>query len=90
MQVNVRKNNVVKAMNLLNKKLKEEGTLIEAKEKLFYEKPSEKRNRQKKAGRKRFLKNLSGRVDEGFVSGPKKQKRKSKKKKWEARVRQDA
>jgi small subunit ribosomal protein S21 len=90
MQVNVRKNNVVKAMNLLNKKLKEEGDVMRLRERMTYEKPSAKRRRLAKAGRKRFLKSLASRVDGEFSSDRRPSKRKPKKKAWEARVRKDA
>jgi len=47
MQVLVRENNVDQAMRVLKKKLQREGVFRELKAKRFYEKPSEKKAREK-------------------------------------------
>lgn len=47
MQIYVRDNNVDQAMKVLKKKMQREGIFREIKRKRFYEKPSEKRARQK-------------------------------------------
>ena len=47
MQILVRDNNVDQALRVLKKKMQREGIFRELKAKRFYEKPSEKRARQK-------------------------------------------
>lgn len=47
MQVDVRDNNVDQALRVLKKKLQREGVFREMKLRNFYEKPSEKRAREK-------------------------------------------
>ena len=47
MQVVVRDNNVDQALKVLKKKMQREGVFREIKRKKFYEKPSEKRAREK-------------------------------------------
>ena len=47
MQVLVRDNNVDQALRVLKKKLQREGFFRELKRKKFYEKPSERRTREK-------------------------------------------
>ncbi|MCK5750952.1 MAG: 30S ribosomal protein S21 [Oricola sp.] len=47
MQVLVRDNNVDQALRVLKKKMQREGTFREMKRRKFYEKPSEKKARQK-------------------------------------------
>ena len=49
MEVTVRKNDVVKAMRILKKKLEREGVIQELRQREYYEKPSEKKRREKKA-----------------------------------------
>ncbi len=46
-QIHVRDNNVEQALRALKKKMQREGTFREMKRRKFYEKPSEKRARQK-------------------------------------------
>ena len=46
-QIVVRDNNVEQALRALKKKMQREGTFREMKRRKFYEKPSEKRARQK-------------------------------------------
>lgn len=47
MQVHVRDNNVDQALKVLKKKMQREGLFREMRQRKFYEKPSEKRARQK-------------------------------------------
>ena len=47
MQVFVRENNVDQALRVLKKKMQREGVFREMKQRSFYEKPSEKRVREK-------------------------------------------
>lgn len=49
MKVEVRKNNVDRAMQVLKRKLISEGVFKELQERRAYEKPSEKRRRKKRA-----------------------------------------
>ncbi len=49
MKVDVRNNNVDRALKVLKRKLIDEGVFKELQERRFYEKPSEKRNRLKRA-----------------------------------------
>ena len=55
-KIEVRNNNVEKALRVLKKKLLKEGTLKELKARQYYEKPSEKRVRKAKEGRINMLK----------------------------------
>ncbi len=47
MQIFVRDNNIDQALKALKKKMQREGTFREMKRRKYYEKPSEKRARQK-------------------------------------------
>jgi small subunit ribosomal protein S21 len=49
LEVQVRKNDVVKAMRILKKKLEREGVMQELRQREHYEKPSDKKRREKKA-----------------------------------------
>ena len=65
--VEVRNGDVTKAMRIFKKKVQEAGILQEVREREFYEKPCEKRNRKKKAAVNRHKKNLAKRKsDLGF------------------------
>ncbi|MBY5410688.1 30S ribosomal protein S21 [Rhizobium leguminosarum] len=72
MQVLVRDNNVDQALRVLKKKMQREGLFREMKERSAYEKPSERRvrekaqaiSRQRKAARKKMQR-------EGLLAGPK-------------------
>ena len=55
-EVQVRGNNVEKAMRVLKKKLQKDGLLKELKAKQYFEKPSEKKRRKKKEGIANFKK----------------------------------
>jgi small subunit ribosomal protein S21 len=56
MEVEVRNNNVTKAMRILKKKIEREGILQEVRERQFYEKPSERKRREKKQNIRRHKK----------------------------------
>ena len=56
MEVQVRNNNVEKALRQLKRKIKKSGLLIELKERQYYQKPSEKKRLAKKSGIKRAQK----------------------------------
>ena len=49
MEVQVRKNDVIIAMRILKKKLEREGVMQELRQREHYEKPSDKKRREKKA-----------------------------------------
>lgn len=56
MQVLVRENNIDQALRVLKKKMQREGVFREMKARRAYEKPSERRNRQKAEGIRRARK----------------------------------
>ena len=56
MLVVVRNNNVEQAMRVLNKKLMKDGRIKELRQRQYYEKPCDKRNRKKKEMTRAFLK----------------------------------
>ncbi len=67
LSVEVRNNDVTKALRIFKKKIQEAGIIQEVREREFYEKPSEKRNRKKKAAINRHKKNLAKRKNDlGF------------------------
>ncbi|MFZ3034766.1 MAG: 30S ribosomal protein S21 [Parvibaculum sp.] len=72
MQVLVRDNNVDQAMKALKKKLQREGVFREMKLRNFYEKPSEKRAREKAEAIRRARKLARKRVqrESGIVAKP--------------------
>jgi small subunit ribosomal protein S21 len=49
LRVEVRNNNVARAMKVLKRKLADEGVFKELQERRFYEKPSERKRRLKRA-----------------------------------------
>ncbi len=68
LQVHVRDNNVDQALRALKKKLQREGVFREMKLRNFYEKPSEKRAREKGEARRRQRKLLRKRAQrEGLL-----------------------
>lgn len=73
MQVFVRDNNVDQALRILKKKMQRDGVFREMKRRRFYEKPSERANREKgeavRRARKLARKKL---VREGLIAAPKK------------------
>ena len=56
MEVEVRNNNVEKALRVLKKKLQKDGLFRELRLKQFYEKPSEKKLRKKQESLRRIAK----------------------------------
>ena len=76
MQVLVRDNNVDQALKVLKKKMQREGVFREIKRKRFYEKPSEKRVREKAEGISRARKLARKQAQrEGLIPGPKPKRR---------------
>lgn len=72
MQVLVRENNVDQALKVLKKKMQREGIFRELKAKRFYEKPSEKRARQKSEAIRRARKLARKKAQrEGLLPMPK-------------------
>ena len=73
MQVVVRDNNVDQALRALKKKLQREGVFREMKLRNYYEKPSEKKARQKAEAVRRARKLARKRLQrEGLIAAPKK------------------
>lgn len=73
MQVLVRENNVDQALRVLKKKLQREGVFREMKLRRAYEKPSEKRAREKAEGIRRSRKAARKQAQrEGLLPAPKK------------------
>ena len=73
MQVIVRDNNVDQALRALKKKLQREGVFREMKARRAYEKPSEKRAREKAEAVRRARKVARKQAQrEGLLPGPKK------------------
>jgi small subunit ribosomal protein S21 len=65
--VQVRDNNVEQALRALKKKLQREGVFREMKLRRHFEKPSEKKNREKAEAVRRFRKVMRKRLEkEGF------------------------
>src|ERR1700752_3226931 len=70
MQVFVRDNDVNSALRVLKKKMQREGTIREMKRRRAYEKPSERRVREKGEAIRRHRKMLRKRLErEGYGSG---------------------
>ncbi|MFC0191477.1 30S ribosomal protein S21 [Aureimonas pseudogalii] len=73
MKVDVRDNNVDQALRALKKKLQREGVFREMKARSFYEKPSEKRVREKQEAVRRARKAARKALQkEGLLPSPKK------------------
>ena len=62
--VEVRNNDINRALRKFKRKVNDDGVLQTLKDKEFYEKPSEKRKKAKAAGRARWLKKLARRKEE--------------------------
>lgn len=76
MQVLVRENNVEQALRVLKKKLQREGVFREMKARRAYEKPSEKRAREKAEAVRRSRKAARKQAQrEGLLPAPKKKPR---------------
>jgi small subunit ribosomal protein S21 len=73
LQVLVRDNNVDQALRVLKKRMQREGLFREIKARMAYEKPSEKRAREKAEGIARHRKLARKKLQrEGLIPGPKK------------------
>ena len=73
MQVLVRDNNIDQALRVLKKRMQREGLFREIKARMAYEKPSEKRAREKAEGIARHRKLARKQLQrEGLLPGPKK------------------
>ena len=73
MQVLVRENNIEQALRVLKKKMQREGVFREMKARRSYEKPSERRARQKAEAVRRSRKLARKQAQrEGLIPGPKK------------------
>ena len=67
MQVFVRDNNVDQALKVLKKKMQREGTFREMKRRRAYEKPSERKVREKAEALRRYRKAMRKRLErEGY------------------------
>ncbi|WP_112663736.1 30S ribosomal protein S21 [Microvirga flavescens] len=72
MQVLVRDNNVEQALRVLKKKMQREGVFREMKQRKSYEKPSEKRAREKGEAVRRARKQARKQaIREGLIAAPK-------------------
>lgn len=72
MQILVRDNNVDQALRALKRKLQREGVFREMKARAFYEKPSEKRVREKQEAVRRARKQARKQAQkEGLLPAPK-------------------
>jgi small subunit ribosomal protein S21 len=72
MQVLVRDNNIDQALRVLKKKMQREGIFRELRERRAYEKPSEKRTREKGEAIRRARKDAKKRAQrEGLLPKPK-------------------
>ena len=75
MQVLVRDNNIDQALRFLKKKMQREGVFREMKQRRFYEKPSEKTNREKAEAIRRSRKVARKKLQrEGLLPDPRKKK----------------
>ncbi|TAN02379.1 MAG: 30S ribosomal protein S21 [Rhizobiaceae bacterium] len=76
MQVLVRDNNIDQALRVLKKKMQREGVFREMRTRRAYEKPSERRAREKADAIRRFRKAARKQAQrEGLLPGPKKKPR---------------
>ena len=76
MQVSVRDNNVDQALRALKKKMQREGVFREMKARSAYEKPSERRAREKQEAVRRSRKAARKQAQfEGLIPGPKRKPR---------------
>ncbi|KQQ38783.1 30S ribosomal protein S21 [Rhizobium sp. Leaf306] len=74
MLIQVRDNNVDQALRLLKKKLQQEGVLREMRRREHYEKPSEKRAREKAEGIRRARKLAQKKLNRELGIAPAKKK----------------
>ena len=69
MQVKVKNNNIDSALRLLKRKIKDDGLMVELRERKYYTKPSVKRATKKKLGRVRSWLNQK-KLDPGWCGEP--------------------
>ena len=75
MQVLVRDNNIDQALRVLKKKMQREGVFREMKQRRSYEKPSERKNREKSEAIRRARKVARKKAQrEGLIPDPRKKK----------------
>ena len=75
MQIIVRDNNVEQALRVLKKKMQREGVFREMKRRRFYEKPSEKANREKGEAIRRARKLARKKAQrDGLIAAPRRKK----------------
>ena len=75
MQVLVRDNNIDQALRVLKKKMQREGVFREMKQRRSYEKPSERKNREKAEAIRRARKLARKKAQrEGLIADPRKKK----------------
>ena len=75
MQVLVRDNNIDQALRVLKKKMQREGVFREMKQRRSYEKPSERKNREKGEAIRRARKLARKKAQrEGLIADPRKKK----------------
>ena len=75
MQVLVRDNNIDQALRVLKKKMQREGVFREMKQRKSYEKPSERKNREKSEAIRRARKLARKKAQrEGLIADPRKKK----------------
>ena len=70
MQVFVRDNNVDQALRVLKKKMQREGVFREMKQRRSYEKPSERKNREKSEAIRRARKLARKKASACYTGGP--------------------
>ena len=76
MQVLVRDNNIDQALRVLKKKMQREGVFREMRQRSAYEKPSERRTREKAEAIRRARKAARKKAQrEGLIADPKKKKK---------------
>jgi len=76
LEIVVHDNNIDQALRVLKKKMQREGTIKEIKRRKFYEKPSERRVRQKAEAVRRARKLARKKAQaEGLLPAPKKTRR---------------
>ena len=88
MQVFVRDNNIDQALRVLKKKMQREGVFREMKQRRSYEKPSERKNREKAEAIRRARKLARKKAQrEGLIPDTRKKKPLDEKKAWQRQPR---
>lgn len=63
MQVEVRNNNIDRALKVMKRKLRDDRMFQQLEQKMYYEKPSEKRNRERRQAISRARKDNAARME---------------------------